>query len=146
MLGMRQLVYDYVLDTTAWTGPNPTWNEVYTTRIIAVCLVGTLYAFVFKLLYVVSERLTYIFFPKYKTLNNMQKVDWTSRYPPPPRHIPPAPKFIQIRSTDEFNQIQFNSIYFNSKINSTKNHLIQFIFKFNSIHLSSPPPDLLDFR
>jgi hypothetical protein len=76
---IRELVQDYVVDTTFWTGPNPTWNQVYATRILAVVTVGTVLAFFFKLLYIVSEALSYRFFPKYKTLNNMQKVDWTSR-------------------------------------------------------------------
>jgi hypothetical protein len=76
---IRDLVQNYVIDTTYWTGPNPTWNQVYATRIFAVVALGTLYAFLFKLLYVVCEQLSFRFFRKYKSLNAMQKVDWTSR-------------------------------------------------------------------
>ena len=80
MTTIRDLVQNYVIDTTYWTGPDPTWNQVYATRIAAVVALGTLYAFLFKLLYVVCEALSYRLFRKYKTLNEMQKVDWTSRY------------------------------------------------------------------
>lgn len=76
---LRELVENYALDTTFWTGPNPTWNQVYATRVTAVAIVGTLYAFIFKLLYVVGDLLSHHLFPKYRTLNKMQKVDWTSR-------------------------------------------------------------------
>jgi len=76
---LRDLVQNYVIDTTYWTGPSPTWNEVFATRIIAVAVLGTAYAFAFKLIYILSEQLSYKFFKGYKHLNDLQKVDWTSR-------------------------------------------------------------------
>jgi hypothetical protein len=86
---IRDLVQNYVIDTTYWTGPNPTWNQAYATRVLAVVALGTIYAFLFKVLYFVCEAISYRVFRKYKSLNAMQKVDWTSRYsyvniPPPP--------------------------------------------------------------
>lgn len=77
---VRELVNNYVIDTTFWLGPNPAWGHVWATRITAVVLVGIVYAFFFKFLYVLSEQLTVrLVFPGYKNLNKMQKVDWTSR-------------------------------------------------------------------
>jgi hypothetical protein len=78
-MSLKELVLNHVIDTTFWNGPNPTWNQVYMVRIVSMVALGTLYAFLFKLLYFIADQLSYRLFPKYKVLNKMQRVDWTSR-------------------------------------------------------------------
>jgi len=76
---LYNLVYSNVIDTSKWTGPDPSWNDIYWTRIIGLSILGTVWGVLFKLLYVVVDFLSLQFFPAYKGLNKIQRVDWSSR-------------------------------------------------------------------
>ena len=79
MTVLYELVQGHVIDTTPWTGENPTWEQQYIVRNVAVIAGGVLWSFVWKILYVVVDLLSKAFFSKYKSLNSIQRVDWTSR-------------------------------------------------------------------
>jgi len=76
---LHELVQGHVIDTRHWNGENPTFDEEYFVRVVAVIAVGTVWAFVWKLFYIIVHVASTMFFPRYKTLNKIQKVDWTSR-------------------------------------------------------------------
>ena len=79
MTVLYELVQGHIIDTTPWTGENPTWEQQYIVRNVAVIAGGVLWSFVWKILYVVVDLLSKAFFSKYKSLNSIQRVDWTSR-------------------------------------------------------------------
>eukprot|EP01087_Luapelamoeba_hula_P022489 TRINITY_DN8066_c0_g1_i1.p1 TRINITY_DN8066_c0_g1~~TRINITY_DN8066_c0_g1_i1.p1 ORF type:complete len:348 (+),score=67.34 TRINITY_DN8066_c0_g1_i1:150-1193(+) len=72
-------VYDHVLHPVQWTGPDATWEQKYLWRNLAIVVCGTVWAFVFKLLFVIVDKLSRAYFARYRTLNKVQQVDWTSR-------------------------------------------------------------------
>ncbi len=76
---LKDIVDNYVIDPTYWTGPNPTYNQTFFIRFAALVAFGSIWAVWFKLVYIIGEALTKAFFPGYKKLNKMQKVDWSSR-------------------------------------------------------------------
>ena len=74
-----ELVQGHVIDTSQWVGENSTWEQQYLVRNVAVIVGGVAWAIFWKILYVIVDLLSKSLFPRYKTLNKMQKVDWTSR-------------------------------------------------------------------
>jgi len=76
---LHDLVRGNIIDTTPWTGENPTWGEQYLVRNVAVISGGILWAIFWKLLFVVVDLISKAVFPKYRSLNSIQRVDWTSR-------------------------------------------------------------------
>lgn len=80
MTVLYELVRGHVIDTTKWNGENPSFDQEYFVRNVAAVAGGVVWAIGWKLLYYVIHALSSAFFPRYKTLNSIQKVDWTSRY------------------------------------------------------------------
>lgn len=77
---LYELVQGHVIDTTPWTGENPTWAQQYLVRNAAVVIGGFMWGIFWKVLFVIVDLVSKAVFPKYKTLNSIQRVDWTSRY------------------------------------------------------------------
>jgi len=74
-----ELVQGHVIDTTPWAGENPTFEQQYLVRNVAAVVGGIAWAIFWKILFFVVDLISRATFPRYKTLNNIQKVDWTSR-------------------------------------------------------------------
>jgi len=73
------LIYNYILDTRWFYGPNPTWGEEWTIHIVGLFVVGFVWFFLLSIAYYVAEQLSYKYFPKYAKMNTIEKTDWTSR-------------------------------------------------------------------
>eukprot|EP01089_Gocevia_fonbrunei_P011796 TRINITY_DN25_c0_g1_i1.p1 TRINITY_DN25_c0_g1~~TRINITY_DN25_c0_g1_i1.p1 ORF type:complete len:314 (-),score=31.68 TRINITY_DN25_c0_g1_i1:87-1028(-) len=73
------LIYDYILDTRWYWGPNPTWTQNEIIRMAGLFIVGFVWFFALSISYIVVEQLSYKFFPKYSKMNKIEKTDWSSR-------------------------------------------------------------------
>ncbi|KAL6057144.1 TLC domain-containing protein [Balamuthia mandrillaris] len=75
----REWVEENVVRGTPWVGQNPSFNELYLLRTVALWIASLFWFLGFKLLYVIVDALSFRFFGRYKLLNKMQRVDWSSR-------------------------------------------------------------------
>jgi len=75
----EDFVLKYIIDTSYWNGPNPSYWQSYFVHFLAVIPVGFVWALALQICYLIAHFTSIMFFKQYRAMNLIQRTDWTSR-------------------------------------------------------------------